>query len=219
MDLSTVDHLLTTTRAVRKRLDPDRPVPPEVIEECLDLAIQAPTGSNAQHWRFVVVTDPVKRAALAKIYQRHWTTYYGDQLAAVADVTGSRAEQQRRVLDSANYLAENMHRLPVLVVPCVLGRVRDGAATADWSGLFGSIYPAIWSFQLALRSRGLGSVLTTIHLHGEAEAADVLGIPDTVTQVALLPVAYTIGTDFKPAARRPAREVTYWDEWRVRRPE
>jgi nitroreductase len=217
MDLTTVDQLLTTTRAVRKRLDLDRPVPPEVIEACLELAVQAPTGSNAQHWRFVVVTDADKRAALATIYHRIWTRYYGDQLAALAGASGERADQQRRVLDSANYLAENMHRVPVLVVPCVLGRPGEVAPLAEWAGLFGSIFPAVWSFQLALRSRGLGSVLTTIHLHDESEAAEVLGIPDTVTQVALLPVAYTRGTDFKPAARRPAREVTYWDGWRARR--
>lgn len=218
MDLTTVDNVLTTTRAVRKRLDLDRPVPPEVIEECLELAVQAPTGSNAQRWRFVVVTDVDKRAGLAEIYHRVWTTSYGPQLAALGDATDERSVQQRRVLDSANYLAENLRRVPVLVIPCVLGRLPDGAPPADWAGFLGSIFPAVWSFQLALRSRGLGSVLTTIHAHREAEAAGILGIPDTVTQVGLLPVAYTIGTDFKPAARRPAREVTYWDEWRSPRP-
>lgn len=218
MDLTTVDHLLTTTRAVRKRLDLDRPVDPEVIEECLDLAVQAPTGSNAQRWRFVVVTDADKRAALAKIYHRAWTNSYGGQLTALGDATDERSVQLRRVLESADYLAENLHRVPVLVIPCVLGRLGDGAPPADWAGFLGSIFPAVWSFQLALRSRGLGSVLTTIHVHGEAEAAEILGIPDTVTQVALVPVAYTRGTDFKPAARRPAREVTYWDGWRSPRP-
>lgn len=218
MDLATVEHLLTTTRAVRKRLDLERPVPPDVIEECLELAVQAPTGSNAQQWRFVVVTGADKRAALAKIYHRAWTATYGRQQAALGDATDERLSQQRRVLDSANYLAENLHRVPVFVVPCALGRVEPGASTARWAGFLGSIFPAVWSFQLALRSRGLGSVLTTLHLLSEAEAAEILGIPDTVTQVALLPVAYTKGTDFKPATRRPAREVTYWDTWRSKRP-
>lgn len=216
MDLATVDELLTTTRAVRKRLDLDRPVPPEVIEECLQLAVQAPTGSNAQTWRFVVVTDPAKRASLAKIYRRSWDATYGRQRAALADATDERSAQQRRVLESADYLAQNLHRVPVFVVPCLLGRV-DADSPAQWAGFLGSVYPAVWSFQLALRSRGLGSVLTTLHLFGEAEAARILNIPDTVTQVALLPVAYTKGTDFKPAARRPAQEVTYWDSWKTPR--
>ncbi len=225
MDLATIDELLSTTRAVRKRLDLDRPVPPEVIEECLGLAIQAPTASNAQTWRFVVVTDPAKRAGLAEIYRLGWEATYGgqrDAQAASARTDGSadgadeRSTQQRRVLESADYLARHMHRVPALVVPCVLGRV-DGSSVARWAGLLGSVYPAVWSFQLALRSRGLGSVLTTLHLLGEAEAADILGIPATVTQVAMLPVAYTKGTDFKPAARRPAREVTYWNAWKVPR--
>lgn len=217
MDLDTVDQLLTTTRAVRKRLDLDRPVPPEVIDACLQLAIQAPSGSNAQHWRFVVVTDSVKRTRLAEIYAQAWKSSYGDRRQQLADRTDERSAQLRRVLDSAAYLAENMHRVPVLVVPCILGRVEDGAPVAQWAGQFGSIFPAVWSFQLALRSRGLGSVLTTMHLHGEAEAAEVLGIPDTVTQAGLLPVAYTKGTDFQPAPRRPAAEVTYWDTWKAPR--
>ncbi len=217
MDLETVDHLLTTTRAVRKRLDLDRPVPPEVIEECLQLAIQAPTGSNAQAWRFVVVTDADKRARLAEIYAREWKAAYGDQRRALAGRTDERSQQALRVLDSAAYLADNMHRVPVLVVPCILGRVEDGAPVGRWAGQLGSIFPAVWSFQLALRSRGLGSVLTTLHLYGESEAAEVLGIPDTVTQAALLPVAYTKGTDFRPAPRRPAAEVTYWDAWKAPR--
>jgi nitroreductase len=200
------------------RLDLDRPVPAEVIEECLDLAIQAPTGSNAQTWRWVVVTDPDTRAALADVYRSGWEQAYGgagdaaasDQAADVAP----RVAQERRVLSSAQYLADNMHRVPVFVIPCVLGRPAPDASTAEWAGVLGSVFPAIWSFQLSLRSRGLGSVLTTLHLYGEQKAAELLGIPDTVTQAALIPVAYTIGTDFKPASRRPVREITYWDEWK-----
>lgn len=217
MDLETVDHLLTTTRAVRKRLDLDRPVPPEVIEECLQLAIHAPTGSNAQSWRFIVVTDAEKRARLAEIYAREWKAAYGGQIEKFADRTDEKSVRIRRMLDSASYLADTMHRVPVLVVPCILGRVDDGAPVGQWAGFMASIYPAVWSFQLALRSRGLGTVLTTMHLYSEAEAAEVLGIPETVTQAALLPVAYTKGTDFKPAPRRPATEITYWNGWKAPR--
>jgi nitroreductase len=218
MDLATVDQLLTTTRAVRKRLDLDRPVPPDVIEECLELAIQAPTGSNAQSWRFIVVTDAGKRAELAEIYRRGWTAMYGGEVAEPGAALDQRAAQRRRVLESAGYLAEILHRVPVFVVPCIRGRLDANAGVARWAGHLGSIFPAVWSFQLALRSRGMGSVLTTLHLFGADEAAKVLEIPDSVTQVALLPVAYTKGTEFKPAARRPAGEVTYWNAWKSARP-
>ena len=217
MDRQTVDELLSTTRAVRKRLDLERPVEAEVIEECLELAIQAPTGSNSQGWRFVVVTDADKRKALADMYLEAWNTVYGGGDAAVAGVPEDKQAQQRRVLSSADYLAQNLHRVPVHVVPCILGKPGDSGGAAIWAGFLGSILPAVWSFQLALRSRGLGSVLTTLHLFHEQKAAELLGIPDTVTQVALVPVAYTKGTDFKPATRRPAKEITYWDSWKAAR--
>lgn len=211
------DHVVTTTRAVRKRLDLDRTVPPEIIEECLELALQAPTGSNSQGWRFVVVTDEAKRKVLADLYLEGWKMAYGGGDAAMAGVPEEKQAQQRRVLSSADYLANNLHRVPVHVVPCILGRPGPETPAAGWAGFLGSIIPAVWSFQLALRSRGLGSAYTTLHLFREKEAADLLGIPDTVTQVALLPVAYTKGTDFKPATRRPSTEVTYWDGWKATR--
>ncbi|MCC7076560.1 MAG: nitroreductase family protein [Acidimicrobiia bacterium] len=213
MDIRVVDELLTTTRAVRKRLDMDRGVPLDVVLECLRLAIQAPTGSNAQGWRWIVVQDADAKGGLAALYRRAFEQYMG---AASGQSTpkASNPSQMERVRSSAVHLAENMHRAPVLVVPCILGR-DPGGASSDMSaaGLYGSIVPAIWSFQLALRSRGLGSTYTTLHLAYEAEAAELLGIPDTVTQVALLPVAYTQGTDFKPAQRRPVEEITYLDRW------
>ncbi|HEY6740077.1 MAG TPA: nitroreductase family protein [Actinopolymorphaceae bacterium] len=199
------DYLLTTTRAVRKRLDLERPVEPEVMTECLRLATQAPTGSNRQGWRWVVVTDAGKRARLAELYRAGGEAYFRSVPADSAP-----SAQQQRVHDSARYLLEIIDRVPVLVVPCLEGRVTDVRYAA---GFFGSIHPAIWSFQLALRSRGLGSVWTTFHLAYEREAAELLGIPDDVTQAAMLPVAYTRGTDFRPAARRPVEEITFWDQW------
>lgn len=208
LDLATVDHLLSTTRAVRKRLDLERPVEPEVLFECLRLAIQAPTGSNAQGWRWVVVTDPEKRAALADLYRRAGEPY----LQAAAENTGADGATER-VVDSATYLLEHLADVPVHVIPCIHGRVGDGGSGLA-AGLYGSIFPAVWSFQLALRSRGLGSCLTSFHLAFEQEAADLLGIPDTVTQAGLLPVAYFTGEDFKPAARRPVEEITYWNAWK-----
>jgi nitroreductase len=205
-DLAAVDHVLSTTRAVRRRLDLDRPVPREVVLECLRLAVQAPTGGNAQGWRWLVVTDPEKRAALAQLY----TASGRDYLAAAAE--GATDPQMRRVYESALALTETLHRVPLHVIACIGGRV-EGAANVMAASVYGSILPAVWSFQLALRSRGLGSVLTTLHLAREAEAAALLGIPNDVTQVALLPVAYTIGTDFKPAQRPPVEQITYWDTW------
>ncbi len=215
MDLTTVDHLLTTTRAVRKRLDLTRPVEPEVIEECLRLAIQAPTGSNSQGWRWVVVTDPDKRAALADIYRKGFYPYL--EMQAAAGREDALDAQTGRVVESAAYLAEIFEQVPVHVVPCIEGRDLAAAGNVGAAGIYGSIFPAVWSFQLALRSRGLASSLTTLHLLHESEAAELLGIPDDVVQVALLPVGYFTGEDFKPAVRRPIESVTSWNQWGAKR--
>jgi nitroreductase len=206
-DTTVTDLLLSTTRSVRKRLDIDRPVPRSVIDECLQLAVQAPTGSNAQRWRWVVVTDPDRRAALARMYAEGGRGY----LAAAAQ--NEMDPQTRRVYESALVLCDVLDKVPVHVVPCIEGRP-EGKPNVAVASFFGSIMPAAWSFMLALRSRGLGSAWTTLHLWKEKEAAELLGIPfDSVTQVALLPVAYTVGTDFRPAARPPVESITYWDSW------
>ena len=207
-DLAQVDALLSTTRAVRKRLDLDREVPDDVLLECLQLAVQAPTGSNRQGWRWMVVRDADKKRALADIYNRAG----GEYLRGAAASTES-GTQTARVMSSATYLAENLHRVPVMVIPLIIGRLDDDSNSA--AGLMGSIIPAMWSFQLALRSRGLGSCLTTIHLRLEREAAELLGIPDHLTQAGLLPVAYTTGTDYKPAARPPVEEITSLDTYKT----
>ncbi len=203
-DLDQTDTLLSTTRAVRKRLDLEREVPTEVILECLQLAVQAPTGSNAQGWRWMVVTDPEKRAALADIYRRGAGDYFTQR---TGDIDPS--SQTGRVVSSATYLAENLQDVPVHVIPLIIGKP-DGT-NVQGAGLYGSIIPAMWSFQLALRARGLGSCYTTLHLNLEHEAAELLGIPDHLSQAGLLPVAYTKGTDFKPAARGPVQDITYLD--------
>lgn len=206
-DTGETDRLLSTTRSVRKRLDLDRPVPPEVILDCLRLAVQAPTGSNSQSWRWLVVTDPAKRAELARLYTEGGGGYLKSAAARQLD------DQTRRVYDSALYLCDILERVPVHVIPCIQGRV-DSAPNAAGASFYASIIPAAWSFMLALRSRGLGSAWTTLHLFKEKEAAELLGIPyDQISQIALLPVAYTVGTDFKPAARPPVEGITYWDNW------
>lgn len=218
MDLATVDKLLTTTRSVRKRLDLDRPVPPEIIEECLELAIQAPTGSNSQGWRFMVVTDKAKRARIGELYKQSFFIYARssqEQLESRGD-REQDSEQQSRVVKSAVYLAQNMHKVPVMVIPCIEGRVENLGPMAQ-AGLYGSILPATWSFMLALRARGLGTSWTTLHLRYETEIAEILGIPSHITQAALLPVAYFTGADFKPAKRLPAVEVTSWESWGSKR--
>ncbi|EKF24740.1 nitroreductase family protein [Mycolicibacterium hassiacum DSM 44199] len=210
----TVDELLTTTRSVRKRLDLERPVPREVLLECLDLALQAPTGSNAQGWQWVFVQDPEKKKALADIYRTNWTMYrkMPEPQYAEGDVRG---ERRPLVLSSAEYLAEHMHEVPWLLVPCLQGRV-DGAPGSLSASFWGSLLPATWSFMLALRSRGLGSAYTTLHLlgDGEKQAAEILGIPyDQYSQGGLFPIAYTKGTDFRPAKRLPADQVAHFDRW------
>ncbi|BBZ44020.1 nitroreductase family protein [Mycobacterium parmense] len=206
MDIASVDELLTTTRSVRKRLDLDRPVGREVILECIRLAMQAPTASNAQDWRWLVITDPGKRAAIADIYRSIGEQYLAQAAGQTADA------QTRRVYASALALTDTLARVPVHVIPC-LNRRFDGDNLVTAASAWASIIPAGWSFLLALRSRGLGSVWTTIHLAKEREVAELLDIPADVTQAALFPVAYTIGTDFRPAARPPAETVTYWDGW------
>lgn len=206
-DLAQTDTLLSTTRSVRRRLDLDRPVEPAVLLECLRLAVQAPTGGNAQGWRWLVVDDRATISALAELYARGGRGY----LAGYRDV--ELTDQTERVIDSADYLLEVLDRVPAMVIPCIKGRLVDTAPIMAAS-FYGSVMPAVWSFQLALRSRGLGSCLTTLHLIHEAEAAELLGIPDDVTQVALLPVAYTVGTDFKPATRGPIEHITSWNRWK-----
>lgn len=209
------DQLLTTTRAVRKRLDLGRPVEPELVRECVELAAQAPTGSNAQGWHFVVVTDPAKREALAEFYREGFTTFYGDRDAAMAgmpqDDPGYLATQER-VVDSAAYLADHLGQVPVHVIPCVEGRFEEGPVMLHAS-IWGSLLPAAWSFCLAARARGLGTCWTTLHLIREREAAELLGLPDNIMQGALIPVAHTKGTDFKPGARRDLDRVLHLDGW------
>lgn len=210
----TVDEVLTTTRSVRKRLDFDRPVPREVIEECLELAIQAPTASNRQTWSFLVLTEPGPKKIVADAYRKAFHIYATQIVPGMPafDKDDPRAKQAAGVADSATYLAQRMHEVPVMVIPCIEAKL-DKASLLEAAGNWGSIAPAAWSFMLALRSRGLGSAWTTLHLMFEQEVAKGLGIPDGISQAALLPVAYTKGTDFKRAERIPARQLTHWNAW------
>jgi nitroreductase len=214
LDLSP-DQLLTTTRTVRKRFDFSRPVGPEVIRECLEIAIQAPTGSNRQNWHFIIVTNAEKRKALGNIYERAVTLYRNQPTAAnkLFSKDPKRFETQKRVMESVEYLGSHMHEVPVLLIPCILGRL-DGLPSESQASVWGSILPATWNFMLAARARGLGTAWTTLHLTFEQETAEVIGIPYTeVTQAALIPVAYTLGTNFKPAPREPIDSVLHWNNW------
>jgi len=214
------DQLLGTTRAVRKRLDLERPVGLDLVRECVELATQAPTGSNAQGWHFVVVTDARKRERLGELYRQAFDVYRNMPVAShrlTHDDPEAQA-QQDRVTASAEHLAENLHRVPIHLIPCVQGRTdavpAGPIANLAWASTYGSILPATWSFMLAARARGLGTAWTTLHLMHEKECAELLGIPyDEVTQVALIPVAYTKGTDFKPARRRPLGGILHVDAW------
>lgn len=236
-DVLETDRLLTTTRSVRRRLDLDRPVPREVIEEALEVAVQAPTANDQQNWRWVVITEQAVKDELATLFDISWQFHQKE----VWTRSGRRrnSEQARKNNDSAAALAETIARVPVLVIPCVLGRPPDiGAVDAQWLGatgtrnlgtwqegvrigamrasnFYGSIFPAVWSFQLALRSRGLGSTITCMHLPFERHVGELLGIPAGVTQACMVPVAYTIGTQFRPARRVPAKERTSWERWQA----
>jgi nitroreductase len=206
-DLAETDRLLSTTRAVRKRLDLNRPVEREVILDCLRLAVQAPTQSNSQGWRWMIVTEPEKKAVVADAYRQVGLAYLEQAAGAEKD------PQTQRVYDSAVSLAKLLEQVPAMVIPCVRKDYDPAHGHAVAASVYGSIIPATWSFQLALRARGLGSALTTLHLLHEREAAALLGLPDNVMQVALLPVGYTRGTDFKRAARPPVSGITHWNGW------
>jgi nitroreductase len=213
-DLAETDRLLTTTRAVRKRLDLTRPVERSVVLDCVRVAAQAPAGGNMQRWRWVVVDDPDLRRDVATVYRRAFEPYIEIQRQAIEKV-GRADRPTLNIIDSTIYLSDHLHEVPVLVIPCMLDRVPPTSRQGVMAGFYGSILPAVWSFQLALRARGLGSAWTTLHLQYEEEVGDLLGIPRTVSQVALLPVAYTIGDDFKPGTRRPAEEVMYFNGWKT----
>lgn len=211
----TTDQLLTTTRSVRKRLDLTKPVEREVIEECLAIAQQAPAQSNAQNWHFIIVTDAEKRAAIAELYRKAWDIYVTLPLAAPNLTFDNPAHNaaQIRVTESAQYLVDHLHEVPVLVIPCIAGRTND-EPTVIQSAQWGTIAPATWSFMLAARARGLGTCYTSLHLFFEEDAAKILGIPyDEIMQASLIPVAYTIGSDFKTAQRDTLANIIHWDTW------
>ena len=210
------DELMTTTRAVRRRLDLTRPVDPDTIRECLDIALQAPTGSSRQLWHFVVVTDRDQIAALTDIYRRG-----GDPFRAEAAVLGSidptdpaQFEAQKVAMHrSSQYLFDHLHEVPGMLIPCITGRL-DERSSLMATTMLGSVIQAAWSFMLAARSRGIGTVWTTVHLALEEEAAEVLGIPfEEVSQVSLIPFGYYTGETFKPAPREPLDRVLHWDRW------
>jgi len=211
-DLSQTDHLVKTTRSVRKRLDFGRPVERDVVMECLDIALQAPSGGNSQPWRWMVIDDPSVKSQLATFYKKAHDPYMAANREAAAKA--GTLEKMSSIMDSSQYLADHMGEAPYLVIPCLLSKLPADAPNFDVSGFYGSILPAAWSFMLALRSRGLGSAWTTLHLQYEREAAGILGLPfETVTQTAMIPVAYYTGDDFKPARRQPAQKVTYINAW------
>ena len=213
------DHVLRTTRSVRLRLDFERPIDPAVIEECLEVALQAPTASNSQQWQWVVITDPDKISAVADIYRKSFqvlTDRPPEQRPAYGP-DDSRTHQSEKVTKSAMYLAAEMHRCPAMLIACINGRIEQLPAMAH-AGVYGSILPGAWSFMLAARERGIGMAWTTIHLRNEADVAELLGIPDDVTQTVLFPMAYFTGEDFKPAPRLPLSEVVHWNAWGQRTP-
>lgn len=213
LDLSA-EELLTTTRAVRKRLDFERPVEREVIEQCVELALQAPTGSNRQGWQFVFVDDADKKKALAELYARHFDLY-ASMPKPQYDEGDTRGLHYDAVKDSATYLRDHFHEVPVMMVPVIEGRLpEDNSPVWMQASQWGSLLPAVWSFMLAARLHGLGTAWTTLHLPSEKDAAEVLGIPfDRYMQGGLMPVAYTKGTDFKVAPRLPASQLMHWNEW------
>lgn len=206
--------VLTTTRSVRKRLDFDRPVPRELLLECLGVAVQAPTGSNSQGWQWVFVTDSDEKRVIGDLYRKSWTAYAGNRGQRYAEDDPRRA-QLPRVASSAQYLADRMHEVPVMLIPCIEGRVDTPETTNQAiAGLYGSILPAAWSFMLAARDRGLVGAWTSLHLKYEREVADLLGIPyERYTQAALITLGFSTGGEFRPAERIPLESIVHWEKW------
>ena len=211
------DELLTTTRAVRRRIDCDRPVEREVVEELLSIALQAPTASNMQPWSFVVVTAPDTKAAIGEWYRKSWALYEEMPFAAgnLPYDDPVRKSLQTRVMDSATYLAENYERMPVFIIPCLGMRPEaiDLPQSFVQATLYSSVIQAAWSIQLAARARGLGSCWTTLHLLHEREIGEILGIPPEIGQTGLLTLGYVKGTDFKPAPREELDTKVHWERW------
>jgi nitroreductase len=208
------DELLTTTRAVRRRLDLARPVPVELVRECLEIALQAPSGSNRQNWHFVVVTEPQARAAVGGVYRRAVRRYLASAGSAgkLFGDDADRAAVQGRVEGSVAYLGEHMGEVPVLVIPC-LRLSAPALPGGNQAGLWGSVLPAAWSYMLAARARGLGTAWTTLHLTYEQEVADLLGLPAEVRQGALIPTAFYTGETFQTAPRAPLADVLHLNRW------
>ena len=207
------EHLLTTTRAVRRRLDFGRPVPRDVLLECVRIAIQAPTGANRQDWHFLFVDDTETKRAIAELY-REVCDAYRRNLVKTYPPGDVRAERSVLVWDSVDYLGDRLHEVPALLIPCVEGRLSLDEPANRQAAFWGSILPAVWSFMLAARAHGLGTTWTTFHLGREREAAALLGIPyERVTQAGLIPVAYYTGEDFRPAHRLPVEQVVHWGAW------
>jgi len=221
LDLASVDHVLTTTRSVRRRLDFEREVPLDLVEEALEIALQAPTGANTQTWRFMVVTDSAKKTKIADYYRQAAGAYVegrtalsktGVTMMREYEADDLRQQQRAALMKSGGYLMQHMQRAPVMIIPCIEGRFEHEDVFTQAS-MWGSILPATWSLMLALRARRLASAWTTLHLQYEREISELLGIPPDYTQAALLPVAWLAGGDLKPAARLPVKEVTFWESW------
>jgi nitroreductase len=208
----TPDQLLTTTRSVRKRLDLTRDVPIDLVRECLEVALQAPSGSNRQGWHWMVITDENSRRVIGNYYRQAVASYLkssGSAATLFAD-DQERNAVQRRVGDSVAYLGEHMGEVPVLVIPCVRA---PGLSAGSQAGLWGSLLPAAWSYMLAARARGLGTAWTTLHLRHETEISELLGIPTDIRQGALIPTAYYTGDTFRPARRQPLDDVLHINSW------
>lgn len=221
IDLASVDHVMTTTRSVRQRLDLERDVPDALIREALEIALQAPTGANTQTWRFLVIKDAGLRAKIADYYRQAAGAYVegrtalsrtGVTMMREYEAADPRQQQREAMIKSGGYLMEHLQRVPVMIIPCIEGRFEADDVFTQ-SSMWGSILPATWSLMMALRARRLASAWTTLHLLHEQEVGELLGIPANVTQAALLPVAWLTGGDLRPAKRLPVDEVTYRDRW------
>jgi nitroreductase len=208
-----IDQLLTATRSARKSLDLEAPVDLDEIRDCLQAGLQAANGSNQQSWRWLVITEDGLRDKIAALYRDAYLQKVGGQLIAGLMPAGT---PEAKLMSSTEWLVENLARVPVLVIPCYEPTMprTDGDESFYLATLYGSVFPAVWNFQLALHARGYGTCITTLHLHYEQAVRDLLGIPESFVQGCLLPVArLRVGHTFAPAPRRKIDEVVGINGW------
>lgn len=197
IDIDAVDHYLSTARSVRRKIDFERPISRKDLEACVNVAVQAPTGIPGETWRFLIVDDGETKQRVAAVYR--------DVITELMTERGLPMKQTQQAL------MDRLPEMPCMVFVCSLGQPMP--THAGQVAFFGSVLPAAWSLMLAMRVRGIGATWTSVLSARCEQIAEILNIPDDVTQTVMLPCGYTKDATLKPADRLSAADVTYWNSW------